>query len=105
MTRKQSRELLLTLMQGPAHYAHYTAKEIAKHPRSKERWADLYLGIALQWYDIQSLARLASTWLNAYDLDIDMQQVKAFDEFHSRTCSYITGNSRDKNLKPYEAPL
>lgn len=94
-------ERLITLLKGPNWYAHSSAKDLLtvlnqgkrKRYKAMNATADKHLATIMNLYDKESCVRILKTWLSAYQLPLDPDRLKMFDQFHAQHSNFIINNT------------
>ena len=92
---------LITLLKGPDWYAHRAANEMLmilnqgkrKRYKSMNSTADKHLLTIMDLFDKEQSVRILKTWLSTYQLPLDPDRLKTFDQFHEQFGKFITNNA------------
>jgi len=77
------------LTNDPERLCHRWAEDIMKNKRYMHQRADHYIGIMLNQFSVEDMAAVLSTWLKAYQMPLEPDKLKNFDDFHAKCGSYI----------------
>jgi hypothetical protein len=95
------RQRLVALLKGPDWYAHESGKDLLavlnqgkrKRHRSMNSTADKHLSTIMDLFDKEQSVRILKTWLSTYQLPLDPDRLKTFDQFHEQFGKFITNNA------------
>ena len=81
------------LTNDPGRLCHRWAEDIMKSKRYMHRRADHYIGIMLNQFSAEDMTRVLHTWFKQYQMPLEPDKLKTFDDFHVKCGSYILSST------------
>lgn len=97
MKMRSERELVITLLKGPAKYAHSAGKEMQaildsgrrNRVATMHRIADQHFETIMKMFSVEQVSCIIKTWLCTYSIPFDSSRLKYFDQFHRDHAQWI----------------